>query len=416
MSYSLVDHPRNYQITNQDACFSLATGLSGAPFAHRHAQLAQSEGSASRWHRVVMMIEYMPLIGGVVALVEKIAFHLFHSGYSAPFWRTTALSADQALNLMETNGLYLASEMHQKDSKIYFSPKEIEANLKTSAPLPPLTFTHQHTSRQGPRSQNEDAHFCKKIEGGLLAGVFDGHGGKEVAHFACEAMQSRFSTILKEENGDVHAAFERSLYHIQLDVARNSSWNRIGSTAVVSYLDEKTHKIYTATIGDSAAHLYRRSGLLGVKSLPLSIVHDWTTEYPRLVKIYGLSLVQFFYNIFGRDPKRLRSHLFSGVNVSRALGDIEEAGIPTKRRVISKPEITSASLKSGDVVLLCCDGVTDYLLQKDIVAVMRGHFGPVGKLIGNSEELVDEIANTALAKMDKKGSGDNVTALAIQVY
>jgi O-acetyl-ADP-ribose deacetylase (regulator of RNase III) len=71
MTISLETHQRAYDLSCNDCLFSLATGLSGAPYAKRHWELSLTSQSA--WgHRIVAVLEALPLFGAVVAVIERI--------------------------------------------------------------------------------------------------------------------------------------------------------------------------------------------------------------------------------------------------------------------------------------------------------------------------------------------------------
>lgn len=58
---------------------------------------------------------------------------------------------------------------------------------------------------QGWRSSMEDAHICQEVDlgkdgHGMLFGVFDGHGGQEVATYLQENFKSQFLIQYKKKN------------------------------------------------------------------------------------------------------------------------------------------------------------------------------------------------------------------------
>lgn len=418
MNISLVDHHRSYQITGSDLLISIATGLSGAPYALRHHQLAEVEG-APRWaHRIICLVEFVPILGAAIALIERIAYALFSSGYSNAPWREKPLNTLEAMQVMQGTALAAAGQHHPASKWTYASADKVAKQLKSLASdgSAPLKCTHHFADNIGPREQMEDAHFYKEMEKGILAGVFDGHGGKEVSAFASQEFQKRFPQALKDAKGNVHNAFETLIHHIHQDIARYSSWNSQGSTAVVTYIDKESRLIYTATLGDSEANIYRNNFAGSVTSIPLSFVHDWTTDAGRLVKVYGERLVSMIWNYVGKNPKYLRSRLFSGVNVSRAFGDVDQTGVPSKPLVTHEPVITVNKLKSKDVVILACDGLKDYVPEQEISDTVAKTQSVARGVIGrDSRTLAKQLVDKALLHMQAKRHGDNVTVLAIDV-
>jgi serine/threonine protein phosphatase PrpC len=410
MFYSLVDHNRSYQITGLDLLTSVVTGLSGAPYAIRHHQLSEVDGGYKWGHRLVALIEFVPVLGAAVALVERAVYALFTSGYSDATWQKAHLPEHIAMDRMKGTGLGAAGL--QGGGAI----KAIERAWEDTSTAP-LSCTHQFADAIGPRAQMEDAHFYEEMKGGVLAGVFDGHGGKEVSQFASAEFEKRFPGALKEADGNVYNAFQTLIHHIQQDIARNSSWNSQGSTAVVCYIDTKKRLIYTATLGDSEANIYRNNLIGSVTSIPLSIVHNWSSEARRLIAVFGeryrnvIELLSMY-----QGGKHLRSRVFTGVNVSRAFGDVDQTGVPKKPLVMHEPSITVSKLREKDVVILACDGLKDYVEDREIAKTVGKTQSLAGAVFGRDERsLPKQLVHKALLKMQEEGHGDNVTVLAIQV-
>ena len=254
----------------------------------------------------------------------------------------------------------------------------------------------------------EDAHFYVESDQAILAGVFDGHGGREVAAFASEQFQVKFPKALDLAKGNVHQAFETVLHEIHQDVVRRPAWNKVGSTAVISYIDKEENKIYTATLGDSEANIYRKVGR-SLKSIPLSCVRDWvsTKDHSRLEKVHGKEAVEKQYQRAHFQAKGLRSQLDTGVNVSRAIGDVDQTGTPDRPLVIHKPTITVSELCPKDVIVLACDGLKDYVSEDKIV----GDLSPGWLSSVRGKNIAQLLVNKAL----QQNTRDNVTVLSIEV-
>lgn len=417
MNYSLIDHNRGYQITSKDALFSMLTAFSGAPYAVRHHQLAKME-NAPRWgHRLICLAEFVPILGLLVALVERVVYALFGSGYSNVPWRTKPLSIEEANEEMQGKALSAVAQ-HYVSSGIFASLKEIASEIKELGTKQKISLrcTHHVAEAQGSQKQMEDAHFYKELEKGVLAGVFDGHRGKEVSNFASKQFQERFPKALEEAKGNVHNAFENVVHHIHQDIVKHSSWNAQGSTAVVCYIDKETHKVYTATLGDSEANIYRKSLLGRVTSIPLSLVRHWLhdTEKSRLIKVFGKKQVKERISFVGGNPKGMGSRLNQGVNISRVLGNVDQTGTPSSPLVIHKPEITVSTLHSGDKLILTCNDLKYFVGEKEIVGIVGKAHSVFRKVSRNQSPLADQLVQAALKNMTKRNS-DNVTVLAIDV-
>lgn len=326
---------------------------------------------------------------------------------------SNTLTTKEELDKMWRTGCKALVE-HQKISSVYARvTQSLFLDRKESTPL---KLTHTFADDIGPRPTMEDAHFFQEIEQGTIVGVFDGHGGKEVSKYASEQFRARFAEVLKAHKGNAYQAFHTLIDKIHKEVARKSQWNHMGSTAVISFIDKETHQIITATLGDSEANIYR-SG----ESIPLSAVRDWTSkkDKQRLINAHGKHAENWFKR-YGDNPKHIRSHLQYGVNVSRAIGDVDETGTWANPLVIHKPKITVNKLQKGDIVVLACDGLKDYVPEQEIADIVfsswtirnicRWMFTTF--CCQTPKTLAQTLVNHAVYTRSAK---DNVTVIAVEV-
>lgn len=275
---------------------------------------------------------------------------------------------------------------------------EILTTLKT---IPALEFTHSAFGDIGPRPCMEDAHSFTKIPQGIVTAVFDGHNGKAVANYANEAIQKRFSNTLQKTDGDVRLAFETIINEIHDEVSQQRQWNSIGSTAVICFIDVKTNLIYTATLGDSEANIYRMiNGQL--KSIPLSCVRDWSSQKDARRAAIALGIPEIAERWpKAPEPKILR---FCRLNVSRAIGDIA-FNIHNITAITHKPKTTVNHVLPGDLLILACDGLKDYVLEVEIAKV-------ISEAKASQKNIPQALVNYALKVRQSK---DNVTVVAIEI-
>lgn len=76
VDYSLNNHAKHYNVFSKDVGISLITGLSGAPYALRHLDLAKKVKSHALGHRVIAVLEMIPVIGALAALIERIVAYV----------------------------------------------------------------------------------------------------------------------------------------------------------------------------------------------------------------------------------------------------------------------------------------------------------------------------------------------------
>lgn len=73
----------NYDLGWKDIGLCLITGLTGAPYAKRHWAVSHESSRYSLCHKVIAVLEYTPIIGGGVALIERISVFV-SSFFSTP--------------------------------------------------------------------------------------------------------------------------------------------------------------------------------------------------------------------------------------------------------------------------------------------------------------------------------------------
>lgn len=95
MNFGLMTHERGYQISCDDALLTIGTALSGIVFAKRHWELANnSEFSHHRLgHRLIAILEVIPLFGAVAGLIERIVVFVLEKLYKKENSTTKELSS-----------------------------------------------------------------------------------------------------------------------------------------------------------------------------------------------------------------------------------------------------------------------------------------------------------------------------------
>ena len=77
MNYLLLTHERAYNLSFEDGLLSAATLLSGAPYAKRHWELSNRSEAHCLGHRIIAVLQALPVIGLLFCLIERISswFH-----------------------------------------------------------------------------------------------------------------------------------------------------------------------------------------------------------------------------------------------------------------------------------------------------------------------------------------------------
>lgn len=236
----------------------------------------------------------------------------------------------------------------------------------------------------------EDAHLAviDKHSGSQICifGVFDGHGGSEVAKF----VKLNFMKTLREDknyqNGNFQKALEetflnmdrrlltpegrKELTDIRREEGMEGSESMAGCTANVSLIHNGT--IWCANSGDSRSIVYNATS-----NFPLSKDHkpDDPRESDRIQKAGG-------FIVEGRVNGNL--------NLSRALGDLEykrEKSLKEEEQMITAfPDVTTYKIKSDDLfIVMGCDGIWETMNEDQIGDFFRKNLNestPISTTVG----------------------------------
>jgi serine/threonine protein phosphatase PrpC len=294
--------------------------------------------------------------------------------------------------------------------------QRIVNDAKQTGPNLPLNFSCHEAELKGRRKEMEDAHFLEKIgENRLVAGVFDGHGDSgRIASFAAKRMKESFVQELVAVNGNVRLAFSQLInkIHQEVEDKKQADPDKLfgGTTALVCYIDG--NRIYTSTLGDSEATLYRKIDSK-IYAIPLSLIRDWSyfKDANRAAEAMQMPTIKEEWPI-ETNSKLLRfPDPIWGINVSRAIGDQEYQRLladPSLPGVIQKTKVTMfEGLKPGDIIELSCDGVGDFLDRNKIInEVLKPNWN--NPTVNLAEKIKDLSYNSGKSQ-------DNITVLTIRV-
>lgn len=269
---------------------------------------------------------------------------------------------------------------------------------------------------QGWRAHMEDAHISvlDLTPDSTIFGVFDGHGGKEVAKF-CE---KHFCEELKKnpnfDSGKIEDALRESflkmdimlstpegkkeLSQIKSDKEDGVGFNNesfAGCTANVALIYKNV--LYCANAGDSRCLVAS-----GGEIIKMSTDHkpDLDIEKNRIIKAGGFV-----------TEGRVNANL----NLSRAIGDLEykrNAELPPEKQlIIALPDIEKRNMeKKDDFMLMGCDGIWELKPEKEMVDFIYAKLKektPLKKIV---EDLLDQL----IAPDTLNGVGcDNMTMVLI---
>ncbi|MGN0620796.1 MAG: PP2C family protein-serine/threonine phosphatase [Porcipelethomonas sp.] len=239
---------------------------------------------------------------------------------------------------------------------------------------------------KGIMKHNEDAFMIGKkvmssgsidfmVSAPLMAAVSDGVSGEnsgELASFKCLEFLSNInfssSTNLKKEIMNIHS--QLSALGVQ-----DSSTHNMQATLCAIAIDENDN-IYTVNVGDSRMYRYRGGDIRQISK--------------------DQSLVQMLYDEGTITESEKKNHVHRNI-IFPVMGNVSSR---------PKPDVHNLNdvMKYGDVILICSDGLSDYVScteMEDILAL------PV-KLPKRLEKLVRLAIDN--------GSTDNITIAALCCY
>lgn len=244
---------------------------------------------------------------------------------------------------------------------------------------------------QGLRSSMEDAHHIEIGDDYAFFGLYDGHGGSQVADFAAQYLHHNINIGEQKTTSSIEEALKHAFIktHNDLDSASFDVQNQ-GCTALVALLCN--NRLFVANAGDSRAVV----GNAG-KAEPFSQDHkpNELSEKERIEKLGGTVVMG------GRwDVPRVNGNLAT----SRALGDKL-----LNPWVTPHPEIIHRQLTpEDDFLILACDGVWDVMDNQTAVDIVKK---ALEKDVTNLEGAAELLKKNAL----RRESGDNISVIVVDL-
>ncbi len=228
------------------------------------------------------------------------------------------------------------------------------------------------------RTNNEDA-WAEVIKNRffVLADGMGGHQAGEVAsHLIVEKLTSAIKSIqnlptsIQERAKLLQTLIEKASREIYLLSLQNAHYSGMGTTLACLWFDEKNTII--AHVGDSRIYRLRKA-----KLSQLTLDHSLRQEL--LVK--------------GKLHERQASTYTLKNIITRAIG--------TQMRI--EPSIEIEKFQSGDIYLICSDGLTDELSFEEIQVIL------------SSSSDVKEGAHKLIKSAKENGGSDNITIVIVKI-
>ncbi|KAF7830365.1 putative protein phosphatase 2C 60 [Senna tora] len=302
------------------------------------------------------------------------------------------------------------------------------------------------SSMQGWRENMEDSHVAfPRFDGATsFFGVYDGHGGKEVAKFCAKYFHQVLLNSEDYRNGDIETSLRETFFRMDEMMSGQRGWRELamfggklkklsatiqkwiwssrrnrdnwatekglhsgfsgpqgtGSTSCVAVI--RHNLVVVANAGDSRAVLSR-----GAQALDLSIDHKPTlqSEIDRIERAKG----------------SIKDGRVNGkIAITRAIGDMyyKEAALPREDRILTaNPDVRTVHLTNEDEFLvIACDGLWDCMTSQEMVNCVRRHYFlvPEGHRPPLSRVCAGAINECCPRERPRDGKGgDNMTMILV---
>ncbi|HMG39626.1 MAG TPA: protein phosphatase 2C domain-containing protein [Nitrososphaeraceae archaeon] len=228
------------------------------------------------------------------------------------------------------------------------------------------------------RQNNEDALYINDRLGVyVLADGMGGHEGGEIAsniavNTVAKILSSSVIELQKKNVGQiVYNALHEANEEIILFRKNQINLMSMATTVVISiFLDDVVNCIH---LGDSRAYLYKKDNNLIQLTTDDSLVTEMVKQ--------------------GMSKDDLQYHSLRNI-VTRYLGTVN----------LTIPEIQQFRVETNDSIILCSDGLTNMLNDKEIQSILRGNIsmGP------------QDVCNLLVDSANAKGGQDNISVIVVQ--
>lgn len=251
-----------------------------------------------------------------------------------------------------------------------------------------------HTDQGRVRPNNEDSVHAGELalpDGGTawLCLVADGMGGaaagEQASRIAAEVTRTRAQRAIDDRRPLDDAAWEQLLrdviraanHQVYQESRADSSRRGMGTTLTLALLVGE--RVHIASVGDSRAYLLNSRGVTqdGATSAQLTSDH---------------SLVARLVDIGQITPDEARRHPQRNM-LYRSIGTDPSVEVDTR----------SEQIEPGDVVLLCSDGLSNYVHEEEMARIVL------------ETADIDQVATRLVALANERGGSDNISVVIARV-
>ena len=229
------------------------------------------------------------------------------------------------------------------------------------------------------RSINQDYVFCSEHAIGRLPNLFivaDGMGGHNAGDYASKYSVEVVIDYIKNCNETTSISMlDNAIQHannlIRKKAEEDSSLEGMGTTFVAATISD--YRMIVANIGDSR----------------LYVIGD---DIRQVTKDH--SLVELMVENGELNPEEARVHPNKNI-VTRAIGGADDEALV---------DFFEIDLKEGNIVLLCSDGLSNMLEDKDIFQIVKQY-----------ETRLEDAGRALVDKANEQGGKDNIAIILMSV-
>jgi len=223
------------------------------------------------------------------------------------------------------------------------------------------------------RKENQDAFFIDQEEGFFL--VVDGMGGMQNGALAARYVKENLFMLLKKGLANLQESEAQDIIAAVKEVVSVLSKNlreKVGKETGAAFVSAllKGKEAYIAHFGDCRAYLFQQG-----------VIQKLTKEHNIAALLVDMKKI---------TPEEARNHPMR--NRLTAYLSMEGKAIPEVKQII---------LKSGDRLLLCTDGLTGMIPEKEISALL------------GEKENPKKALKKLIARANEAGGDDNITGVLI---
>lgn len=228
------------------------------------------------------------------------------------------------------------------------------------------------------REINQDYVFATDEPLGVLPNllvVADGMGGHKAGDFASkytvEVLEEELKHTLKEGSEEVLLDAVQTANHKLIEAAgKDIKLEGMGTTLVVATVID--HTLYFVNVGDSRLYLINKD------------IRQLSRDH---------SLVEEMVRLGGINEEEARNHPDKNI-ITRAIGVKENV----------EADFFEFSLKKGDTILMCTDGLCNMVDDEEIFAIIKG-----------ARDIV-EAGRTLIDRANENGGKDNIGVVLAQPF